>query len=65
MACRSGRSAGALVLRACVPSRAFRIFHGGGPRSVFVGELEQTIAQIRVGRTAGEAAATLGSLAKV
>jgi len=48
-----------------VPSRAFRIFHGGGPRSVFVGELEETIAQIRVGRTAGEAAATLGLLAKV
>jgi len=57
-------SGGALVVRARVSSRAFRIFHRGGPRSVFIGELEETIAHIRVGGIAGEAAATLGLLAK-
>jgi hypothetical protein len=44
---------------------AFRILHRGGARSVFIGELEKTIAQIRVGGIAGEAAATLGLLEKV
>jgi hypothetical protein len=46
------------------PSRrfgsGFLILHRGGARSVFIGELEKTIAQIRVGGIAGEAAATLG-----
>jgi hypothetical protein len=36
----------------------------GGPCGVFIGELEKTIAQIRVGGIAGEAA-TLGLLVKV
>jgi len=58
-------SGGALVVRARGSSRAFRIFHRGGPRGVFIGELEETIAQIRVDGTTGEAAATLGLLAKV
>jgi len=53
-------SGGALVVRARVSSRAFRIFR----RSVFIGELEETIAQICIGGVAGEAAATLGLLAK-
>ena len=58
-------SGSALVVRAGVLSRAFRIFRRGGPRSVFIGEFEETIVQIRVGGIAGETAATLGLLAKV
>jgi hypothetical protein len=57
-------SSGALAVRAGIWSRVFRTFPRGGPRSVFVGELEQTIAQVRVGGITGKAAATRGLLAK-
>ncbi len=61
----TGYSSSAPVVRARVSGWAFLIFHSGGPCSVFIGELDKMIAQIRVDRIAGEAAATLGLLVKV
>jgi len=43
----------------------FLIFHRGALCGVLIGELEETIAQIRVGGIAGETAATPGLLVKV
>jgi len=43
----------------------FLIFPRGALCGVLIGELEETIAQIRVGGTAGETAATPGLLVKV
>jgi len=43
----------------------FLVFPRGALCGVLIGELEKTIAQIRVGGIAGETAATPGLLAKV
>jgi hypothetical protein len=59
------RSGKARLVRAGTSDRGFLIFHRGGPRSVVIGELGKTIAQIRGGEIAGEAAATLGLLVNV
>jgi hypothetical protein len=53
------------LVRARVSNGGFLILHRGGPHSVSIGEFEETVAQIRVDGTAGEAAATLGLLAKM
>ena len=54
------RSGKARLVRAGVSGRGFLFLHRGDARSVFIGELEKTTAQIRVGGIAGEAAAALG-----
>src|SRR5258705_12388513 len=54
-----------LVLWAGLPNRRAFVFLGAGPCGVFLGELEKTVAQGRIGGVAGEAAATLGLLKKV
>src|ERR1700687_1368938 len=57
------------VVRAGLPNRLVVVFVfvflGVGPCGVFLGELEKTLAQGRIGAVAGEAAATLGLFAKV
>jgi hypothetical protein len=48
------------------PRRHFcRYLPGRGPGGVFIGEIEKTITQRRIGGIAGETAATLGLFAKV
>ena len=63
------QSIGVLDVRTGLPNRrvvtSVVIFLGARPGGVFIGELEKTITQRRIGGIAGETAATLGLLAKV